>query len=74
MCLLVLADPQNARLAMMRLYAGPKGSEEEGNPVKRARAAGLKQDTDHCEKCPRPPLSKGVKKRWCFAKGDTNEE
>ena len=40
MFLLAQAGPQDALLAMMRLYAGLKGSEDEENPVSRARAAG----------------------------------
>jgi len=59
MCLLVQADPPNARLAKMRLYAGPMGREDEGNLVRHARAAGLRQDTNHWEKSSSPPFVKG---------------
>jgi hypothetical protein len=34
MCLLVLEDQPNARLAMMRPYAGLKGREDEGKLVR----------------------------------------
>jgi hypothetical protein len=54
MYLLVQEDPLSARLAAMRLYAGPKGSGEEGTPVRHARAAGLKRDIDHWENAPVP--------------------
>jgi hypothetical protein len=35
------------------------GREDEGNLVKHARGAGLKQDTNHWEKSPQPPFVKG---------------
>jgi hypothetical protein len=41
---------------MMRLYAGPKGREDEKDPPRRVRAAGLKQVLER--KSPQPPLSK----------------
>ena len=56
MCLLVQADPQNARLAVMLLYAELKISEDEGDLVGRARVAGLKQDTRHRGVNPPSPL------------------
>jgi hypothetical protein len=62
MFLLAQAGPQDARLAMMRLYAGLKGSEDEENPVSRARAAGPRQDIDGCLEIPAVPFTMGVKK------------
>jgi hypothetical protein len=56
MCLLVQADLQNARLAMMLLYAELKISEDEGDLVRRASAGGLKQDTHRCGANPPSPL------------------
>jgi hypothetical protein len=73
MCLLERADPQNARLARVRLYAGLKVSADGGNVLEHARAAGLKQDARRCGGNPPNPFIKGGEEMG-FVKADINKK
>ena len=64
---MVQEGPQDARLAMMRLYAELKGSEDE-NPVSRARAA------EDSGADPTAPLYKGVKRWGLLKRGEGMDE